>query len=495
MGERTSASRLGRDTLIYGVAFLVARAASFVMLPIYTRYLVPADYAALHLLQMSLDVAAILLSAGVTAGVQRFYFKADTEVDRCAVLWCSLIMFAALNALGALALWVWSPEIAAAVLEDEGAAGLVHITAMSFGLEAFTTVPMLLLQIRQRPVWYAATSIGRLTLQVTLNVVFLVGLGWGVRGILLSTLITYAAGGAILFVWFVRTTPFAVSGPITWELWKFGYPYQATGAGTFILTYVDRYFLTEERGLTEVGIYSLAYQFGFLLMYMGPAPFHLAWDPQRFQLASEPKEVRDAAYARGYLLFSALLVTIAVGIAVFAGPVIRIMADASYHSAAGLVPLILLAFVCQAFGHVEEFGIQVAERTLWTTVGTWISVGVIVVGYSLLIPPYGAYGAAMATVIAYTTRWICFRVFAQRLFPVDYRPARGLRIAGLGAAVVCVWLLIQPSSVWLETALACGVSLLWVAIVWWGVLSAQERASVAEQVRARLAAMRGSAEG
>lgn len=477
MSDSTSAARLGRDAIVYGIAFLAARAASFIMLPIYTQYLAPADYATLHLLQMSLEVAAILLSAGVTAGVHRYYFKVTTDDERHAVLWCSLLMFEALNIMGSLALWIFSDDIAHAVLEDHHQGPLVTITAVSFGLEAFTTVPMLLLQIRQRAGWYAGVATARLVLQLSLNILFLVVLDMGVRGLLISTLITYATGGLSLLAWFAWTTPLRLNRVLAWDLWKFGLPYRLTSAGTFILTYVDRYFLTRERGLDEVGVYSLAYQFGFLMMYLGPAPFHLAWDPQRFQLVKQSAAERNAAYAKGHFYFSVLLVTLAVGVSIYVEPVIRLMANGSYHWAANVVPIILLAFMCQAWGHVEEFGIQVSERTVWTTVGTWIAVAVIIVGYMLLIPPYGAYGAAIATVLAYATRWAVFRFFAQRLFPVDYKPARGLAIGLVGCAVVVGWFLLRPEHPFAQLAAATLVSLVWVAGIWWGILRGEERAA------------------
>ena len=54
--------RLGRNTLVYGIATVLSRLVSFVMLPIYTRYLTPADYGLLAILDLSLEIA-VLLSA------------------------------------------------------------------------------------------------------------------------------------------------------------------------------------------------------------------------------------------------------------------------------------------------------------------------------------------------------------------------------------------------------------------------------------------------
>jgi hypothetical protein len=74
---------------------------------------VPADHAPLHLLQMRLDVAATLLSSGVIADVQRFYFQHKTPLNRRAGLRGSLSMYFGLHVIGSLCLWYGACDIAA----------------------------------------------------------------------------------------------------------------------------------------------------------------------------------------------------------------------------------------------------------------------------------------------------------------------------------------------------------------------------------------------
>jgi len=488
----TSPQKLGRDTLIYGVAFVASRAASFVMLPIYTRYLTPADYAVLHLLQMTLDVVSIMLAAGVTAGVHRFYFKAKTQAERNAVMTASFWMLLLFNLAGAAIMYALSERVAALVLETPNRGPLVLITAANFTLEALLTVPMLLLQVQQRSVAYCIWSLARLGLQLTLHILFVVVLEVGVRGILASTLITYVVLGTGLSVWFFRSVGFFSQRAVAWALFKFGLPYRITEVGTFLMAYAARVFLQQERGLTETGVYSLAYQFGFLLMYLGPAPFHLAWDPQRFELVKRPRAERDAAYNEGLLYFNVLLITLSVGICVYVSPVLTLMSDTAYHGAALLVPVIISAFLFQAWGHVVEFGVQVSERTVYTTIGTWIAVLVIMALYVVLIPTYGVWGAAWATVVGFGTRWLCLAVFARRLFPVTYRVGRSIRLTFLGVATVAAYYLVAPVGLLNELLMATALCLAYFAALWWIILQVSERARIVDWTQARLAALRSA---
>ena len=74
----TSFRTLGRQTAIYSFGVILGRAVSFLMLPVYTRYLTPSDYGLVQLLELLVEVVAIFFTAGATAGLQRFYFKASS---------------------------------------------------------------------------------------------------------------------------------------------------------------------------------------------------------------------------------------------------------------------------------------------------------------------------------------------------------------------------------------------------------------------------------
>ena len=97
-------SRLGRDTMLYGLGTILTRVVSFIMLPVYTRYLTPADYGLLQILDLALDIATILISAGATAGIMRFYFKAQSEKERSNVLFTGWGTQVGLNVIGSAAL-------------------------------------------------------------------------------------------------------------------------------------------------------------------------------------------------------------------------------------------------------------------------------------------------------------------------------------------------------------------------------------------------------
>ena len=53
LAEAAPGGRLIKNTLIYGAGMVLSRAASFLMLPVYTRLLTPRDYGLLQMLDIT----------------------------------------------------------------------------------------------------------------------------------------------------------------------------------------------------------------------------------------------------------------------------------------------------------------------------------------------------------------------------------------------------------------------------------------------------------
>jgi len=476
--HRGSLKRLGRDTILYGVASVLSRVVAFVMLPIYTRYLTPSDYGLLAILDLSLEIALLLFSAGASAGLMRFYYKTHDPRERNQVLFTAWASSTALYLVGTLVLLLAAPYIWQHGLHGSGTVGMVRLAAVNFTLSSLMMVPMQMLNIDQRPGASSVVLTTKLVVQLSLNILFVVGLEAGPIGILWSTFFSSMAVGSVMTVVLLRRTGLAWSWPAFRDLRRFSVPIQFSKAGTFILAYGDRFFLDKFHGLAVVGLYGLAYQFGFLIASMLTLPFMQAWNPQRFQLAHEDRSHRDAMYNRGFLYGDVVIVTGAVAISLLIRPILDIMTTEAFHPAAAFVPMIVLAYVFQAWANVADFGIEVSEKTKYTSYATWCSVVVIVVLYVLLVPPFAGMGAAIATLVAMIVRFGATLYFAQRLWPVSYEWGPHVRMVVSGTIVTIAALLVPVSGFVAITAVALVAFAVYALWLWATILTADDRATM-----------------
>ncbi|HEX5632056.1 MAG TPA: lipopolysaccharide biosynthesis protein, partial [Gemmatimonadales bacterium] len=477
-GPGGSFRRLGRNTLIYSAGVLVQRVISVLMLPVYTRVMTPADYGVLDLLQMVTDVAALIFTAGLTAGLQRYYFQARDESERRAIVSTAFMMQVGFAVLGTTALLLLADPIAERALGGAGSPRLVRIAALNFSLGMFAGVPLVLMQTQERARLYLAVTVTKLVLQLGFNLLFLVKLRLGAQGVLLSTLITSVILGAWTAPWLIRQVGLHFSWRWLRELRRFGIPYQLAWAASFLLTFGDRFFLQAARGAASVGLYSMAYQFGFILAQAAGTPFIQAWRPQRFQQVDAPQWRRDATTRQGFFYLSLVLVTGATAMSLFVEPFLRVMTTREFYGAALMVPLIALAYVIETWANATSFGIEVSEKTRYNAMATWVSAVVALGLYSVLVPRFGGYGAAVGTVGGFTVKLLLTYRWSQMLWPVRYGWGRPLLTLAFGAAATVTFIVVRPASLLGQVGTGCALFAVYLVAVWTACLQNEERSLV-----------------
>jgi O-antigen/teichoic acid export membrane protein len=410
---------IGGYTAMFALVTMLTKAVSFVMLPVYTRYLTPANYGAIELIELTFDVLTMVAGSRLIGGVFRHYYKASSEPERNSVVATGVLLICAgYFAVGLAAFFAATPLAHLALGPDPKYVGLVRIGALALSSQALGSIPPALFRLRGRFRTVVATQIARLAIQVTLNVLFLVHYRMGPNGIFLSTLIANVTVGGAMMIVILRQVGLHYSRHVATELYRFGGPLIAMQAATFILTFGDRPFLRAVTTLGSVGIYTMAYQFAFAFNVLTQTPFTLVWEPKRFEIANRPD--RDAIYARVFVYYNVAALVAALAVAMFVHDFLHLIATPPFFRAADVVPLLLVAMMLGGWASAHEIGILMSERTGCLAAANWIAAGVTLVAYALLIPPFAGWGAALATVIGYVVRYGFTYRFSQRLWPVQY---------------------------------------------------------------------------
>jgi O-antigen/teichoic acid export membrane protein len=468
---------MGRHSLIYLIGIVASKAVAFLMLPIYTRLLSPADYGVLQLVVMFLEVLSIFAGSRIALGIFHFYHKAADEEARRKVLSTALLLLNATFGVAAVITLLVAPQIAQLVFGEAGRyATYVRLGALSMAFESLVTVPTALFQLQQQSIRFVTVSLLRLGLQVVLNLILLIPFRMGVTGVLLTSVISNCLVGTVLVTQLLWKVKPRFSRPAAVAFLRFGVPLVVMQAATFIFTFGDRYFLNKAGDATAVGLYALAYQFGFLVGTIGYIPIEMVWDPQRFAVAKRPD--RDAIYARVFVYINVVLLTVGVGISLFVGDVLSIIADPAYHAAAAYVPVIVGAYIFQAWGSFFNVGIMLKEQTHYWTIANWAAAFVALGGYLFLIPRYLVWGAAFTVVASLGTRFWLTHLFSQRLLHIRYDWGPVVRLITIAAAFAAAAVLAPPFPVLASLAVHTLLFGLYVPLVWRVILTESDRNAV-----------------
>lgn len=465
---------IGKHALVYGTGIAVNRLAGFIMLPIYTRFLSPADYGILELVTLTVDFIGTIASIGIANAVFKFYADAVDPEDQRRMIGTAEMTLVALALLACLAGQLASPTLGRTILEADRGPLYFRLFFVIYLLQTCETIPLLYLRIANRSTVFVLVNVAKLIVALGLNIYFVVVLRLGVVGVLYSSLTASALFSTGLTIYLVRRVGLEFSRAACRTLVKFGAPMVLWFIGNFVVIFSDRYFLKHFSTDASVGVYSLAYRFAMLITAFGFQPFELVWAPQSFQIAKQPDGMDTIRRVFGYLTL--LLCVVGLMIGLFSREVIRIMTDPAFASAARIVPLLLGAQIFYHWVTFPNLSLLITERTRTLGALAVLVVAVVVALNFALIPRYGAMGAASATLIAYAIRFLIVLTVAQRIYRLEYGWPLVARTLLLCSGLLVVKYLTPDTGILAGLALSSGLAALGLLLVYGWIMDARERA-------------------
>ena len=419
-------------TIIYGLGNYGIKLVGFLLIPLYTRYLKPADYGIMAMVSMYTQVMFILMNLGQSTSLFRFYYEHDDQASRDRVIAAS-VWLVLLIALPLASLPLFGSTLLAKHLLGNGTLWfLMCIGTGTVICKVFLRMPFAVMRAEEESKRYASWSVARNAVSASLAVIFVVVLHQGVNGIIFSQFLA-----ELIFCFLLaRATIRTLTSGFHWADVKvqlmFGLPFVPAGVGSFVLDLADRWFIKHYASINEVGIYSLGYRFGEIVTFIISA-ISLSWPQFLFANRKEPNAPNLYAYATTYYLVTVLYVCLGLG--VLAPEMLRVMATPPYYPAASVVLLISLSGLFDGLTYFVNVGVLFSKRSIWRMVSVLTAAVVNIALNFLLIPTYGMMGAAWATMIAFAVQAAVTMTVSLRLYHVPYQYRRIAQLIVVAAAI------------------------------------------------------------
>ncbi|WP_299533781.1 oligosaccharide flippase family protein [Ulvibacterium sp.] len=425
--------KLFKQTAIYGLATVLPRMLSFLLLPLYTALLNTAGYGEVSVIFAWFAIFNVLLAYGMETAFFRFYSQ---EEDKNKVISTSL-----LSILGTTGFFVF-----VALLFQESMAEITGIAVQYIryaifilALDALVIVPFAWLRANERPTRYAVIKILNVSLNFGLNVFFLLFLPKIVHGnpggllsglyrenfeisyIFISNLIASGVTLTLMSHLYLRQ-PFFFDKPLWHKMIRYSMPIMIAGVAFTVNEVFDRilleWLLPEDIAKSEVGKYSACYKLA-LFMTLFATAFRMGIEP--FFFNHFKTENPQKAYAQVTNYFVVLGSIILLSVVVFADVLkVIFVRNEAYWEAMSIVPLIVLASFFLGIYHNLSVWYKVTDKT---KIGAYISlIGALltIVINMAFIPRFGYTASAVATLVAYGSMMTMSFFFGRMYYPIPY---------------------------------------------------------------------------
>src|SRR5262249_25129119 len=149
---------------------------------IYTRCLSVSAFGVLEVLDRTAEILAICLVArGMAQAVMALYRQGETDEQRQRVMGAALLLGVALTAAGAAVLALFADPLGDALRVDSGL--LLWVAGLVALLDGLAVLVQTANQARFESGIYAAVALAQFLVKVLLSILFVVGFGWGVWGV------------------------------------------------------------------------------------------------------------------------------------------------------------------------------------------------------------------------------------------------------------------------------------------------------------------------
>lgn len=403
MADKTSSYKtLFLNTLIFALGSFGSKLLVLVLVPLYTAALTPEQYGTVDLIAQTANILIPIFTLTISEAALRFGLETKWQCDRQQIYTICLRVMA----VGLIAMSGIFPLLARLDYLD-GFGIMLYIYVWTSSLRQ---INMTFTRAVEKVKLFAVDGILCTLTMLLLNILFLLKFKWGIEGYLLAIILSDAFSSVFLFT-VGKLWRYITFGKVDKSLLRSMISYAAPmmpATVLWIVTSISDHFIVKYfHGEYLNGILVIAYKIPTILTTVFTM-FSQAWNMSA--ITENNSSEREDFYTRIFSLNQSFMYVLSAGILMLIKPITRVWVDAAYFESYKYSPILTIATIFTCF-NVFLGSVYIAQKKTKHTFYTSLAAGVINIALNLaLIPRFGIYGAAIATLCAY------FAVFFYRLY-------------------------------------------------------------------------------
>lgn len=499
----SSIKKLASDTALYGISSILGRALNFLLVPLYTAVFEPAAYGVVSILYIYVGFFNVIYTYGLETAYFRFATRKNNALpappsagpgsaeQKAFNSSFSSILFSSIFL--SILLCLLAPQLLQLMDYEWLPVKYIYWLAAIMAIDAIVAIPFARLRLQNRPFIFASIRLINVFLNIGLNLFFLLlcpailsgEVAWlaglspliekiydpslGIGYVFLSNLIANA-----FYILLLLPSMLKAKLSIEKNLWRemlvYSFPLLLMGiagltnqliAAPMLRHWLPENFYPKYGTETAVGIFTACYKLS-IFMNLAIQSFRFAAEPFFFSKASDKNSPALFSRVMHYFIIVCCLIYFGVSVNLpWLAPLL--LRNPLYLEGIGIIPVLLLGYLFYGVYLNLSIWFKLSDRTKFGTWFTGIGAVLTVVLNILLIPLMGYMGAAVASLLVYTSMTVMCFYFGQQYYPIPYKVSAGLLYIAGTVVLSYLLLLLMPEAKWAAIALGLGASLLYLS--------------------------------
>lgn len=482
--------RLLGQTAVYGISSIVGRLLNYLLVPVYTRIFLPAEYGIVSEFYTYIGFLFIAL----TYGMETSFFRYAKKYNNLKKLYStSIISLLSTSTIFIVFIILFHPFLSR-ILHYPQHTEYIIWSALIVAADAFLAIPFARLRYENRAGRFVFIRLTNIAVNIGLNLFFLVLCPYLTKQnpdsfinriydpqirigyIFISNLIASLVAGILLMpdILKVRLT---IDFQLLKKMLRYGLPLLVAGLAGMINETIDRILLkylvempqtlslsfhvvlrhvpllqeipwqslqqslSMKYTMAQIGIYSANYKVAILMTLFIQA-FRYGAEP--FFFAEANKKDAKIMYAEIMKFFVLFCLIIFVGIMLYID-IIKHFIGSDYHAGIQVIPVLLWANVFLGIIYNLSVWYKLTDKTQYGALIAIFGASVTVIINVLLIPTMGYMASAWATLICYFSMAVISYFLGKKYYPIPYNLKR-IFLYAVFAFVLYVISILEPAT-------------------------------------------------
>jgi len=414
--------KLAGQTAVYGLSSVLGRLLNYLLVPLYTRYFLPEEYAIVIEMYAYVAFLAVLL----TYGFETAFFHFSEKEKNIKLVFSTAFISLTLSSLF-FVVFIFSRSTIIADFLGHGIEGrFIEWFAIIIAIDAISAISFAKLRKEEKAIQFATIKLFGIALNIVLNLYFIIYKGFGIEYIFISNLIS-----SIFTILCLSKEIIKIKLVFNINIWKkmmiYALPLLIAGLAGMINETIDRILLKHlipntEIAAQELGLYGAFYKLSIIMILFVQA-FRFASEPFYFSHYAKQKDRKIYADVMKY--FVILMSVIFLAVTVFYDYVILFIGS-EYHDERGFLVVSTLLLANLFLGIFLNLSIwyKLIEKTIFGVYLALFGAAITLILNFILIPNIGFIGSALATLVCYFSMTIVSYIIAKKHFPIPYKIGR-----------------------------------------------------------------------
>ncbi|MFY4760051.1 oligosaccharide flippase family protein [Aliarcobacter butzleri] len=391
--------RILKSSIIYLGSSILSKSIPFLLLPILTKYLSTKEYGQLSIFLIFISIYSAFIGMALNTNIAKNYYKIKKNELSIIIGNIVFILIATLAIYFFLTLVIYSQFNMIFSIPTE----LLLIVPFIAFMQMINNLNTTILRNEQRAYMFAIfeISLTAVVMFVTILSLVIFGFGW------YSQIVGLFLGGVLFsiigFIYMFKRGYIALifDKDKIKSILNISVPLIPHLLGGLVITASDRLFIEQMVGLEAVGLYTVGYSFGMIVMLFTDA-FIKAWSPWFYKNLTNPsdgKKIKIVKYTYVFIICLFILAGLISGVAEF---ILPYFVDEKFYKANEFIFWVALGYAVRGVYQMFFPYLVHISRTSFLATSTVLAGLVNLVLNYIFINMYGAIGAAYATVVAFT---------------------------------------------------------------------------------------------